>query len=811
MRKVSGERPWMHPGSERPGPHRASWLKRLSTGGGLLLAVFAVRLAQADVVTLQSGIVVQGKATPVHGLDHRVARQGASGALPEPWWAVHDGVRRFFVPARITEVEQRQELSGVPEFTLPRTYRQRQTTPDIIGSSTATPFDEFGRRTVTLIRSGKPLPIQQEINRVRPDFVEVNGVSHEWSTGLDTHLVPAEVLRSLLTRGSRPAGNPGYLDDRKAIIRLYLDARRYDDARRELEALLQSHPELKEWGEPQIPLITEQKYRAAINEVVRRRRAGQHQLAYVIATKALDEDVPADSLLQCQEILTEYDTARENAGQIQLLLEQYEAELPESEAIPLRSLRPQLLAELHVESLPRLEPFLRAKLDKGLTPAQKLALAYSGWVAGPSFADLDLNVARNLWQARFLVLEYIRTDDNPLRRDEYVQELRSLEGVTMERLAAMIPLLPYVLTPANAFSGAPLQERITLPDGLGVEYAVALPAEYSPAHRYPAIVALRRSGMSLEETLRWWAGSPEAPGTAMNRGYIVIAPEFADARSDEYDYDIAAHRRVMAALTDARKKFAIDSDRVFIAGHQLGGDAAFDIALSHPDVFAGAAPFVAQMDRYARFLSGNGAHFPWYIVTGERHMPGGTGNVDIRARSLGSINKMAIRDRADVTYIEYVGRGFESYHEELPRLFDWMDTHRRKSLREIRDGWTVDILRPTDTRFFWAVAKELPAKLSQPIAWGGTRPPLVQPMSFSAKIGSENIMHMTVPSSRPNAGAEVWLSPTFFDFEKRLKVHLNRQATAAINALVQPDPAAMLEDFRVRGDRQQLFWAKVDL
>jgi hypothetical protein len=32
-----------------------------------------------------------------------------------------------------------------------------------------------------------------------------------------------------------------------------------------------------------------------------------------------------------------------------------------------------------------------------------------------------------------------------------------------------------------------------------------------------------------------------------------------------------------------------------------------------------------------------------------------------------------------------------------------------------------------------------------------------------------------------------------------------------VNALVQPDPAALLEDFRIRGDRQQLFWAKVDL
>ncbi len=792
---------------EGPGSYRARWVKQLAAGCVLLLAALAVRLAVADVVTLQSGIVIEGNAVPVHGLNARAARQGANGALPEPWWAVDDGVRRYFVPARTTQVEQRQDLSRVPEFTLPRTHRARLTTPDVIGSTTSTPFDEYGRRRVTLKTARGDVAIQQEITRVRPDYVEINGSSHEWTLGLDTQLVPRNVLQALLKRASRP----GNLDDRKAIIRLYLDARLYDEAERELKDLIQAHPDQKEWGEPQLPLITEQKYRAAINEVLRRRKAGQHGLAYLMATQAMGEQVPADSLLQCQEILTEYDTARENAGQIQMLLEQYEAELSDDLAAPLRALRPQLLAELHVERLPRLEPFLRAKLDKGLTPAQKLAMAYSGWIVGPSYADVDLNVAVNLWQARFLVLEYIRSADDPLKRDEYLAELKSLEGVTMERLAEMVPLLPYVFDQMPLAPGEPRTYSFTLEDGLSVQYAVTLPAEYNPAHRYPAIVALRRSGMSLEETLQWWAGTAENRGIAMNRGYIAIAPEFADEQADEYDYDIPAHRRVMAALVDARKKFAIDSDRVFLAGHQIGGDATFDIALAHPDMFAGAAPFVGRMDRYARFINSNGSQFSWYIVTGERHMPAGASNSDAWSRSLESINKMAIRDRADVTYVEYVGRGFESYHEELPRLFDWMDTHRRKSLREVREGWEVDVMRPTDMRFYWVVAKELPAKLAEPIDWVRQKGPAVQPMTFSAKIGLENKMSVTVPAARANARAEVWLSPAFFDFEKRLRVHLNRQQTPQVNSLIQPEPAALLEDLRTRGDRQQLFWAKVEL
>ncbi|QDT53528.1 hypothetical protein Pan44_15500 [Caulifigura coniformis] len=793
--------------SPQPARDRNRRTKWLAVAVFPLAAVLMVRLAVADLATLQSGIVVEGKADAVHGLDQRTVRAGIKGQLPEPWWVVDDGVRRYFVPSRLTQVEPRLDLSRVAEFTLPRTIRSRPKGPDVIGSSTATPFDEYGRRKITLQLSRGPVEIHQEITRIRPDYVEVTGINYEWTTGLDTRLLPDDVLQSLLKRASD--GNK--VDDRKAIIGLYLDARRYDEARRELNVLIQEHPELKEWGAPQLPLITEQKYRAAINEVQRRRKAGQHQLAYLIATKALTEDVPADSLLQCRDILNEYDVARENGGQIQLLLEQYEAELTNEEAALLRPLRPQLLSELHVESLPRLAPFLRARLDKDLSAAQKLALAYSGWVVGPSYADDNLQVAVNLWNARFLVLEYLRSGDNPLLREGHLAELKKLEGVTIERLAEMIPLLPHVLEQNLPMPGVPRRYSFPIEDNLQVEYAVTLPAEYNPAHRYPAIVALRRSGMTLEETLRWWAGTAEAPGAAMTRGYIVIAPEFAAPETQEYDYDIPAHRRVMAALTDARKKFSIDSDRVFIGGHQLGGDATFDIALAHPDVFAGAAPFVGRMDRYPRFLAANGSYFPWYIVTGERHLPGGTQDPEALGRSLASINSMAIRHRSDVTYCEYKARGFESYHEELPRLFDWMDTHRRKSLREIRDDWEVSVLRPTNKHFFWVTAKELPAKLSEPINWSRPREQNAQPMKFTGNIGLENTMYVTVPASRAKASAEIWLAPSFFDFEKRLKVHLNRQQSSAINALVEPDPAALLEDFRIRGDRQQLFWAKVDL
>jgi hypothetical protein len=51
----------------------------------------------------------------------------------------------------------------------------------------------------------------------------------------------------------------------------------------------------------------------------------------------------------------------------------------------------------------------------------------------------------------------------------------------------------------------------------------------------------------------------------------------------------------------------------------------------------------------------------------------------------------------------------------------------------------------------------------------------------------------------------VWLSPQLFDFEKRLNVRVN--GSSRWNAAVKPDLAYLLEDFRIRHDRQRLYWA----
>ena len=75
---------------------------------------------------------------------------------------------------------------------------------------------------------------------------------------------------------------------------------------------------------------------------------------------------------------------------------------------------------------------------------------------------------------------------------------------------------------------------------------------------------------------------------------------------------------MLGALRDACRRFSIDTDRVFLTGHGMGGDAAWDIAIAHPDLWAGVIPIVAAgrssiVGRYAK----NARYVTWYFVAGE--------------------------------------------------------------------------------------------------------------------------------------------------------------------------------------------------
>lgn len=153
----------------------------------------------------------------------------------------------------------------------------------------------------------------------------------------------------------------------------------------------------------------------------------------------------------------------------------------------------------------------------------------------------------------------------------------------------------------------------------------------------------------------------------------------------------------------------------------------------------------------------------------------------------------------DLVYAEYMDRGYESYFEELPRLFDWMPLHQRAPEQP---KFEVDITRPTETQWYWLSVDGFPQQALQPVAWEKGAHPARQ--TIQGTITPGNTIYVGSGGER----ATIRLSPELIDFEKRVEVKISGRSR--MRDFVTPSVEAVLEDLRERGDRQRLYWAKLE-
>jgi predicted esterase len=581
-----------------------------------------------------------------------------------------------------------------------------------------------------------------------------------------------------------------------AIARFYLQAGLYEESGKELDRIAQDFPELAPRVADARKELQDYEHRLILQELARRKAAGQHELAHAFALAVPQNEASATVVHDVREMLRDYETAHERIAKVRLLLAELQAKLSDPAQVkavmPLRSVVDD---QLSIEALDRLQAFFTLMDDATLKPAEKLALAYSGWAVGSASAVTDLNFAVRLWQAQHAILEYLRAD-NPQDRKEHLAQIAGLDGVSPEMVLKLIRCLPPVIDTIDMRPTVPAMLQVAGRDGEArPSYAALAPPEYDWRHSYPMIVALHAAEHSLKAELGWWGGSSEKPGMAQRRGYFVIAPEYAEAGQRKYDYAVTAHDAVLRAITDARKRFNIDSDRIFLSGHGMGGDAAFDIGMSHPDQFAGVIPINGICDQFCKFYTQNAGHTQWYVVTGEYD-----GRETFTTDSI-PLSRM-MRKSADVVLVEFVQRGYESYSEEIPRIFDWMEGMRRQ--KPPRD-FKMSVLRPSESRFYWLRADGLPQSVLQSTVLAGPASGTIRPMVLGGKITPGNTIYIFSGAKSHS----IWLSPDLINFGQRVSIHVH--TTQKFHGMVHPSIEAILEDYRLRADRQTMYTARVDL
>ncbi|MEQ8855157.1 hypothetical protein [Gimesia sp.] len=772
---------------------------------GCLCLIFALLYAlptRAGEVEVKHGTILRGDIVPILGLTDALASRLEYGdtevAIPKrklegyPIIMVDDGVVRYFVSRReMQRLNNDQDLSRYETFELPQRVTGRGQMLKVVGNyEDVTDFDEFGRRKVTLRTSKGLMPLLQGVTEITPHYLKITGLKQQWNLGMRTTSVKEEILDAMLKKNIDPL-EP---NDRIAIARFYIQAGLYLPAGKEFDYIEQNFPEYKEKIAGFVTELRTLHGQQLLNELEQRRKAGQHQLAQTAIAKFPTNNVDQSILRQIREVESDYAKRSERIEKALFRLGELEAEIEEvKNKSLLQACRREVMSQLNYESIDRLGAFLNLESDDSLSSREKLALAYSGWIVGAANVVTDLDTALNLWTARAHVLEYLRNEDEQLDVN-MIETLSKLEGVSTAVVKQMIPLLPPILDAPirNTETAFPIQ--VTDPGAeLPVSYTVLLPLEYNPHHTYPMIVALPTAGAKPEMELHWWGKYKDGPGQSQRRGYIVIAPDYLQEGRDRYTDNATAHYAVIQSIRDARKRFNVDSDRVFLAGHGTGADAAFDIGMSHPGLFAGVIPIAGKSSAFNLHYWQNASDLAWYIVGGELDR-------DTLEHNSLLVNRM-MRNGHDVIYAEYKGRGYEHYYEEIHRLFDWMELHQRvKYPKEIE----AKILRPLDNRYYWVRTDKFPRHIMQGPEYVGNGRIRARPVTLGVSIKLGNVIYV----KSGGKSYSLWLNPELVDFDKRLEVHVDNKTQ--FNDFLRPDMKAMLDDFRDRGDRQKLFDARLD-
>ncbi|HEX5732476.1 MAG TPA: prolyl oligopeptidase family serine peptidase [Blastocatellia bacterium] len=197
-------------------------------------------------------------------------------------------------------------------------------------------------------------------------------------------------------------------------------------------------------------------------------------------------------------------------------------------------------------------------------------------------------------------------------------------------------------------------------------YRVFIPASYDRSKAHPLIIALHGMGgdeNSYFDSYKNGAFKVEAE----QRGYIVACPK---GREPASMYIGTAEQDVLDVIAEVKRAYNIDAARVYVTGHSMGGFGSWSIAMNHPELFAAIAPVAGGGNPMGMKKI---AHIPQLVVHGDNDK---TVPVE-RSRTMVAAAKNL---GAEIKYIEIPGGNhIDIAAATFKDVFDWFDTHRRKS------------------------------------------------------------------------------------------------------------------------------------
>ena len=193
-------------------------------------------------------------------------------------------------------------------------------------------------------------------------------------------------------------------------------------------------------------------------------------------------------------------------------------------------------------------------------------------------------------------------------------------------------------------------------------YRLFIPSQYDGTKPVPLVVALH--GMGGDENSMFEGYQEALKPQAQRVGFIIVCPKGRDPASM---YRGTAEQDVLDTLAQVRRDYRIDSNRIYLMGHSMGGYGTWSIAIAHPEIFAALGPIsgggnTAAMDKIK--------NIPQYVTHGD----------DDRTVNVSQSRAMVAAGRklnAPITYVEVPGGSHVSVAE--PAFAPMMDFFAKQS------------------------------------------------------------------------------------------------------------------------------------
>ena len=724
---------------------------------------------------------------------------------------IHQGAREVYVhDQNSTKPVYLNDVWPALTYPVSRKLTGRKSFPATRPLLSLSGFNEQGISVGQLLDQGQPEEIQFVVTGINELYAEVACLSYQWNFRVTLDAFSPAAMSSILSQVVDADADP---IRRLELIRMLVRANRLADATALLDRTLADFPDVAAQQLEFRSLIREQRAREAVTNADRMMSIGIHSHAVTQARLLKESEVTPETEVRVNQILRHYEDQQLRIQRAQSALQQQVSMIEDdgqrSQAnLVIRELTPQI-DEDSIDRLASFEALLDAQRDDAVadadeksSPEDLVAMAISGFLLGAENGIRSLQESLILADTRQRILDYLRTNPDELTlRRELADQIARSEGVGIDRIAAMIAHLP-AITPASVqFASKMSHGEFTIPATAEAAGAVGtVPPEYRGSKNHPLVIVFP-SGPA-DDVYAW------CRFLSLWDGCITVVPTMStdveidpDAPRPTFDLSADSHSRLLTLIRHVRQSFRIDDDRVFVAGLGRGGLRAMDMAVSHPDLFAGVISLGGTAERPLQFMVSNAVRMPWYLAVSESQ---DQGRWFEQMKILTS--RLFKRDDSDLyfdaMFVKSSGLGPLRPQQEFRHVSAWMALHTR-------DAWPqqieAQILRSTDRHWSWVKLDYIP---TQNAALDGATadniPSDLRPAKLNVRCNNRNhIIVETAPSS-----LTLLLSPELpdIDLSKPISLDIGRKHPQIDYV---PSISDLLDELYENGDRKRLCYMKV--